>query len=62
MKTDIDKGFIQGIGYAVRILVDIHDQPGYAHDIIQQSGYTISTFEKYCDESDIPYIRIAAKD
>ena len=51
-RSILDKGFIQGIGYACALLVDFIDEPTAAKDIIRESGISKKEFKLYCDEYD----------
>ena len=53
MLTDYDKGFTVGVVYALARLVEIHDQPSMALDILKESGVNVHHAAEY----DVAFLR-----
>ena len=54
--------FVSGLGYAIGWLVNAHDQPTMAGELMAESGFKMSDFNKSCNKYDLKFIRVAARE
>ena len=59
-KHEVDL-FVQGLGYAAAWLVNAHDQPTIAGELLKESGFKLVAFRKACDPYDFKFIKKAWK-
>lgn len=56
LEEAMSKEFNQGVVYAAARLIEIHDQPTYALEIIEQAGITHADLQQ-CAEYDLAFLR-----
>ena len=58
LREGIERGFRQGVGYAVAEVVRAHDQPGMAADVASAAGFTYREYTVAgLDEYDLKTLR-----
>jgi len=58
LRDGVERGFAQGVGYAVAEVVRAHDQPGMAADVASAAGFTIRDYTiAGVDEYDLKTLR-----
>lgn len=53
--TDSDRVFRGGVLWAVARIIELHDQPGIAADVLRESGFGLDL--RHADEYDRPFLR-----
>ena len=53
MLSERDKGFATGVVYALARLIEIHDEPSMAMDILRESGVNV----RHATEYDVAFLR-----
>lgn len=57
----VDKGFIQGLGFAIAWLSKWHGLGTEVEELFNHAGFTLAEYEKVCDEYDLVEIRKVAE-
>jgi hypothetical protein len=60
-KASEDIGFVQGVGWAIRYMVDAMGEDSYGQFLFDESGIKLSEFKKHCDPSDYEYVEQVGK-
>ena len=63
LRDGAERGFVQGVGYAVAEVVRSHDQPTIAADVASAAGYTVREYMVAgVDEYDLKTLRKVRRD